>query len=127
MAAPLSLFQIWIEPKSYGIDPRYEEKAFNPKGRDDAWQLLVSNDGREDSLSIHQDAFISLGRFQTGTVFSYTLRIPGNIAFVMVVEGKASIDGHTLSRRDAIGLSGVESFGGTQSESGEIMVIEIPS
>ncbi|MGB4942882.1 MAG: pirin family protein, partial [Candidatus Moraniibacteriota bacterium] len=54
---PLTLFQIWIEPKSYGIDPRYAEKAFSPQERDGHWQLLVSNDGRDGSLTIHQDAF----------------------------------------------------------------------
>lgn len=123
---PLSLFQIWIEPKSYGIDPRYEEKAFDPNGRENAWQLLVSNDGRNGSLTIHQDAFISLGRFKSGTAFSYTLRIPGNVAFVMVVEGKASIAGKTLGRRDAIGLEQTASFHSIQDEAGEIMVIEIP-
>lgn len=123
---PLSLFQIWIEPKSYGIDPRYEEMAFDPKGREGRWQLLVSNDGRDSSLAIHQDAFISLGRFQSGDTFQYTCRIPGNVAFVMVVEGQANIAGHVLSRRDAIGLEDTESFDGIQSETGELMVIEIP-
>lgn len=124
---PLSLFQIWIEPKSYGIDPRYEEKAFDPKEREGNWQLLVSNDGRQSSLPIHQDAFISLGRFKSGAAFEYTLQIPGNVAFVMIVEGRASIAGQELGRRDAIGLEGTGSFSGELIEDGEIMVIEIPS
>ncbi len=124
---PLSLFQIWIEPKSYGIDPRYEEKTFDPKERENNWQLLVSGDGRNGSLPIHQDAFISLGRFKSGTAFDYTLRILGNAAFVMIVEGRADISGHELGRRDAIGLESTLSFNGKFIESGEIMVIEIPS
>lgn len=127
LTEPLSLFQIWIEPKSYGIDPRYAEKTFDSKERENAWQLLVSNDGRENSLMIHQDAFISLGRFPSGATFSYALRKPGNVAFVMIVEGRASIAGHELGRRDAIGLERTESFDGTQGKDGEIMVIEIPS
>lgn len=123
---PLSLFQIWIEPKSYGIDPRYEEKTFDPKGRDGKWQLLVSGDGRDGSLPIHQDAFISLGRFKAGESFSYAFQISENVAFVMVVEGKAHIAGNELGRRDAIGLAETESFDGKFVESGELMVIEIP-
>lgn len=123
----LSLFQIWIEPKSYGIDPRYEEKAFNPKLRENRWQLLVSNNGRNDSLSIHQDAFISLGRFKAGDSFSYELQKPGNVVFLMVVEGKAILNQEILNRRDAIGIADIPTFTGTMDETGELMAVEIPA
>ncbi len=123
---PLSLFQIWIEPKSYGIDPRYAEKAFNPMEREGQWQLLVSSDGHDGSLAIHQDAFISLGRFKTGMSFDYTLRKTENVAFIMIVEGQATIAGQPLGRRDALGISGIEKFDGTMDKGGELMVIEIP-
>jgi redox-sensitive bicupin YhaK (pirin superfamily) len=123
---PLSLFQIWIEPKSRGIDPRYAEKKFDAKERKGAWQLLVSNDGRDDSLSIHQDAFISLGRFNAGVTLNYTFHQPGNIAFVMVVEGQTTIAGQSLGRRDAVGISGADAFTGSMTTDGELMIIEIP-
>lgn len=51
-------FQIWIHPALNNLDPSYNQKSFanietnNPK-------LLVSSDGRENSLIINQDAFIS--------------------------------------------------------------------
>lgn len=123
---PLSLFQIWIEPKSYGIDPRYDEKAFNQKLREDAWQLLVSNDGRDGSLSIHQDAFISMGRFKTGDPFSYALHAPTNVTFLMVVEGQATVANQTLNRRDALGISETEKTDGVMTDDGELLVIEVP-
>jgi len=123
---PLSLFQIWIEPKSYGIDPCYAEKSFDPKARENAWQLLVSNDGREGSLSIHQDALISFGRFKANNSFSYTPQKPGNILFLMIVEGAATLAEQALERRDAIGLSDGTIANGTMMKDGEIMVIEIP-
>lgn len=124
---PLSLFQIWIEPKSYGINPRYEEKAFDLKARDSTWQLLVSNDGRQDSLTIHQDGFISLGRFQAGHSFSYDLHQKGNLVFLMVVEGQTIFAGKKLGRRDAVGISETPHFSGVMEESGELMIIEIPA
>ncbi len=123
----LSLFQIWIEPKSYGIDPRYEEKAFDPSARENTWQLLVSNDGRDNSLPIHQDAFISLGRFASGATFEYTLRGKDHVVFIMIVEGSATLAELELSRRDAIGISETDRFKGKMIESGEVMVIEIPA
>ncbi|TXH06878.1 MAG: pirin family protein [Candidatus Moraniibacteriota bacterium] len=123
---PLSLFQIWIEPKNYGIEPRYEEKTFDPKDRESVWQLLVSGDGRSGSLPIHQDAFISLGRFGSDAPFNYTLRQSGNAVFVMIVEGQATISEHALGRRDALGISDTISFDGVMQRDGEIMIIEIP-
>lgn len=124
---PLSLFQIWIEPKSYGIDPRYEEKSFDPKEREGRWQLLVSGDGRQGSLSIHQDAFISLGRFKTDDSFSYELKKPDNVVFLMVVGGEVILNQEILNRRDAIGISDTPIFTGTMSETGELIAIEIPA
>ncbi len=124
---PLSLFQIWIEPRSYGIDPRYDEKSFDPKEREGAWQLLVSNDGRKDSLAIHQDAFISLGRFKSGAAFNYAPHQIGNAMFIMVVEGQANIARQELGRRDALGISDTDSLSGTMLADGELMVIEIPN
>lgn len=124
---PLSLFQIWIEPKSYGIDPRYEEKSFDPEEREDKWQLMVSGDGRRGSLAIHQDAFISLGRFKKGSSFSYALEKPDNIVFLMVVAGQAEIAGTALGRRDAAGLSGTELVTGSMTADSELMAIEIPA
>ncbi len=123
---PLSLFQIWIEPKAYGIDPRYAEKSFDPKKREGAWQLLVSNDGRHGSLSIHQDAFISLARFTADTDFTYPVHRTGNIVFLMLVDGQAKIDGQSLGRRDAIGASDTIGISGRMTVDGELMVIEIP-
>ncbi|MGB3073244.1 MAG: pirin family protein [Candidatus Moraniibacteriota bacterium] len=124
---PLTLFQIWIEPKSYGIDPRYAEEAFDPKERENAWQLVVSNDAREGSLSIHQDAFISLGRYRVNRPFQYTLREAGHVAFLMVIAGQAQIAGYELGRRDALGISDADSFEGIMTETGELMVIEVPA
>lgn len=124
---PLSLFQIWIEPKRLGIDPRYEEKTFDSKLRESTWQLLVSNDGRDKSLSIHQDAFISLGRFKVGDTFSYELQKSDNVIFLMVIEGEVEIAGNLLTRRDAIGLSETKSVEGKILKTSELMVIEIPA
>jgi redox-sensitive bicupin YhaK (pirin superfamily) len=124
---PLTLFQIWIEPKSYGIDPRYAEKAFSPQERDGHWQLLVSNDGRDGSLTIHQDAFISLGRYRADGHFRYTPREAGHVAFLMTVSGQARIAGHVLGRRDALGIRDTDIFEGVMIEDGELMVIEVPA
>jgi len=55
-----TLFQLWIDTKEKNISPRYDQQSFGviPLGE---IRLLVSNDGREGSLMIHQEAFVSRG------------------------------------------------------------------
>ena len=55
----VKLFQIRMEPNKRGVIPRYDQKAFNPEGRNGKFQLLVSPDERDGSLMIHQNAYIS--------------------------------------------------------------------
>ncbi|MEP7162710.1 MAG: pirin family protein [Candidatus Moraniibacteriota bacterium] len=123
---PLSLFQIWIEPNTLGIEPRYDEKEFHPEEQKGKWQLMVSNDAREGSLMIHQNAFISMGQFKKDERLDYALHDNENGVFVMAVEGRVKIADQVLKRRDALGLSENQSFSGEALEDAQIMAIEVP-
>lgn len=101
---PVNLFQIWIFTNQSGHKPRYDQKFFSPEGRDGKWQLLVSPDGRNESLRIHQDAFISTIDSGGLNEITYNLYAPGNGAYFMVTDGIAGIDGNILERRDAAGF-----------------------
>ncbi len=50
------LLQIWIEPAVAGIAPGYEEKHFDAASKRGRLRLIASNDGRDGSVMIHQDA-----------------------------------------------------------------------
>jgi redox-sensitive bicupin YhaK (pirin superfamily) len=53
---PVHLYQIWLFPKRKGLPPRYDQKAFDAAARRAGWQRLASGAGRDDALTIHQDA-----------------------------------------------------------------------
>ena len=53
--APVHFLQIWILPERGGLEPGYEQKTFPPKDRDGRLVLLGSRDGRDGSVTIHQD------------------------------------------------------------------------
>src|SRR5262249_17432822 len=59
---PVHLLQIWIVPERRGLVPRYDQRPF-PR---DGLRLVVSPDGRDGSLVIHQDASIHAGVFAAG-------------------------------------------------------------
>ena len=50
------LLQIWIHPDVTGISPGYEQKRFPPEEKRGRLRLIASADGREGSVTIHQDA-----------------------------------------------------------------------
>src|SRR5438477_5094561 len=50
--------QIWIEPSVRGAKPSYEEKNFDADSKRGGLRLIASADGREGSVTIHQDASI---------------------------------------------------------------------
>jgi redox-sensitive bicupin YhaK (pirin superfamily) len=55
---PVHLLQIWILPQSQGLPPSYEEKHFSDESRHGQLRLIAANDGRDGSVTIHQDAQI---------------------------------------------------------------------
>src|SRR2546422_2988652 len=50
--------QIWIEPRVTGIPPSYEQKHFDTASKRGRLRLVASPDGRDRSVTLHQDAFV---------------------------------------------------------------------
>lgn len=123
---PVTLFQIWIFPKIRNIKPRYDQRNFDPSGRVNRWQVLVSPLPGDDALDINQDARFSMADLDAGTSLDYVNGFPGNLVFMVVVEGAAEIDGRALQRRDAAGISQTDRFTVTASERCTLLAIEVP-
>lgn len=123
----VSLFQIWIFPKLKNVKPRYDQKTFDVSDRINKLQTLVQPGPTDKGLWIYQDAWLSMGKFDTGSKSDYTINRKGNGAYVMVVTGSFEIDGHTLNKRDAIGIWNTDKFSFTSNEEGsELLIIEVP-
>lgn len=120
------LFQLWVMPAKQNVDPRYDQKAFAWQDEPGKLHLVVSNDGRDNSLMIHQNAFISIGRFDKDVAFSYTPLSAGNGVYFMQVEGESEIAGQDLTRRDAVGVSEASQIEIHAKPGATIMAIEVP-
>src|SRR5258706_4297339 len=53
---PVHFMQIWVLPDRAGYAPGYEQRSFSEAERQGALRLVASPDGRDGSLTIHQDA-----------------------------------------------------------------------
>jgi redox-sensitive bicupin YhaK (pirin superfamily) len=97
--------QIWIEPNVRGIDPSYEQKHFAPADKRGRLRLVASPDGRDGSVTIHQDAALYAALLDGAERATHALA-PGRRAYVHVARGRLSANGQTLEAGDALKLSG---------------------
>ena len=117
----LELFQLWITTRDQGIAPRYDQRHFASDAT-----LLVSPDGREGSLSIMQDAYITRRTIFAGENVSYELHKSGNGVYVFVVSGKIILDSVSLESRDALGIEDTDSFTVSAEQESTVLFIEVP-
>jgi redox-sensitive bicupin YhaK (pirin superfamily) len=120
------LFQTWIFPKQRDIEPRYDQKSFTDATKHNELTTVVSGDKDAGTLYINQDAAISFGDFDGGKQVTYEIKVPGNGAYVLQVEGEADVDGSVLNQRDAIGVYDTSSFTIETKSPSRLLIIEIP-
>jgi redox-sensitive bicupin YhaK (pirin superfamily) len=123
---PVNFLQIWVFPKQQNIPPRHDQKTFDRALRQDKWQVVVSPDTKEGGVWINQDSRFALTRLQAGKEISFTPAFPGNGVYIFVIEGEVIIDGKTLGRRDAMGISDAGSFSIRAVPDSELLAIEVP-
>ena len=104
-SAPVHFLQIWIEPDVTGIAPSYEQKAIAADLKRGRFALIASPDGRDGSVTIHQDARIYAGLFDGAEAASHDVA-PGRRAYVHVARGSVSVNGNRLEAGDAAAITG---------------------
>lgn len=100
----LKFLQIWITPNVTGIKPSYEQM---PIVQSSTMTALVTPDGRDGSLSMHQDASIHRLKLKAGE--SYDLITPTEneaerIGYLHVIEGNSVNVGQGLKAGDGLGI-----------------------
>ena len=105
LTQPVHLLQIWIEPNVVGLDPSYAQKTPAPEGRRGRWQTLVSSDGRDDSLRIHQDAVLQIAELDAGQKIDAAVGDHRH-GYLHVAFGGLTIGDETLKGGDAVAVGG---------------------
>jgi redox-sensitive bicupin YhaK (pirin superfamily) len=123
-AAATHFLQIWIEPKFTGMKPSYEQKHFGPEEKRGRLRLIASPDGREGSVTVHQDALIYAGLFD-GAERARIELAPGRKGYVHLARGKASVDGKVLQAGDALKSDG-GSIEIANGEDAEVLLFDLP-
>jgi redox-sensitive bicupin YhaK (pirin superfamily) len=122
--APVHFLQIWIVPERAGIEPGYEQKAFPPAERSGALRLVGSRDGRDGSLTIHQDVDLYSALLDTDGAVAFEVR-PGRQAWLQVARGALAVNGQWLRAGDGLGVTEPGPLTIAASEPGEVLLFDL--
>lgn len=121
---PVHLLQIWIVPDRRGVPPRYEDREFPAASRTNRLALIVSPDGADGSLDIHQDARVYNARLDAGARVEHDLG-PGRHAWVQVARGEVKLNDVTLSAGDGAAVSDEQHLQLTAATPAEVLVFDL--
>jgi redox-sensitive bicupin YhaK (pirin superfamily) len=98
------LLQIWIFPDAKGLEPGYEQKFFSDEDKRGRLRLVASKDGRDGSLTIHQDAALYDSIMEKGMEIEYPVPA-GRHVWLQVVCGAVNVNGVSLEQSDGAAIS----------------------
>jgi len=124
---PVHFMQIWIEPNAQGLEPRYEDQKIIGE-TDNEWKLILSPDGRDDSMAIRQDVELRTVQLASATSIHYETKRKGRGFWLFVLEGGISADGNDLGKGDSLAISGLEHLDlvNATHESAKVMLFDLP-
>ena len=117
--------QIWIQPNVIGVPPSYEEKRFAAEENQGRLRLVASSDGRDGSVSMHQDACLYAGLFD-GAQSAELPIAPGRLAYVHAVRGELTVNGILLQAGDAAKFTVEERVHVANGIQAEVLVFDLP-
>ncbi len=116
--------QIWIEPNVSGIPPSYEQKHFDAASKKGTLRLVASPDGREGSVTIHQDAYLYAALLDDADRAVYNLQ-SGRRGYVHVARGRLTVNGQPLEAGDAAKAVNTAEIVLEKGEDAEVLLFDL--
>lgn len=101
---PVHLLQIWLLPAQRGIEPGYEQTHFPATEKQGQLRLVGSQDGRDGSVTIHQDVNLYATLLQDGEAVTLAIA-PERSVWVQVARGSVVLNGQTLYAGDGAAIT----------------------
>jgi redox-sensitive bicupin YhaK (pirin superfamily) len=122
---PVHFLQIWILPDRPGLEPGYEQKTFSAEEKRGRLRLVGSRDGRDGSVTIHQDVDLYATLLGERESVSHALQ-PGRKAWVQVAQGTATLNGEQLYPGDGVAVDEAGDLElASTSEDAEILLFDM--
>jgi redox-sensitive bicupin YhaK (pirin superfamily) len=123
---PTKLLQIWLLPDQRGIAPSYEQKSFPEAEREGKLRLVASPDGREGSVTIHQNTKVYATLLKPGETVSLNLG-RNRAAWVQVAKGSLALNGTALAQGDGAAVTKQSKLELAANDNAEVLVFDLPA
>jgi redox-sensitive bicupin YhaK (pirin superfamily) len=119
------LLQIWIVPEQIGLEPGYEQIHVPAAEKQGKLRLIGSPEGREGSVTIHQQADLYATHLRVNEQVAHTLR-PGRQAWIQVARGAVELNDRLLSSGDGAAVVGESTIAlKGVSEDAEVLLFDL--
>lgn len=117
--------QIWITPNIKNIEPSYEEQHFDVASKTGQLRLIASEDGRDGSVTIHQDASVFASILDGNDALNYQIK-PGRTAYLHLIRGHLTVNDLQLHAGDALKVTDESNLSISDGDSAEILLFDLP-
>lgn len=117
-------FQIWIQPKTRGGNPGYGQKSFEADLNSKKLVLVMSEDGRDGSINIKQDADMYISRLSVGDHLEFTVRDTRG-AWIQVIRGRLTVNDQELTTGDALAFEAEELLKFKATDKSEFILFDL--
>ena len=121
----VKFLQIWVFPKTRGVQPRYDQVSIRDIEKDNAFYQVLSPNPDDQGVWVHQDAWFHIGKFEAGKSDTYTLKKESNGIYAFVLEGEVEIGENTLESRDGMGIWDTSDIEVKASKNARVLLMEV--
>ncbi len=121
---PVHLLQIWIMPDRSGHEPSYEQKVFPESEKRGKLRLIASPNGKDGSVTIHQDASLYVSLLNPGQTVTHHLG-KQRYAWLQVAKGAVTVNGEALKQGDGAAVENETKLEIHGTEPSEILLFDL--
>jgi quercetin 2,3-dioxygenase len=121
---PVHFLQIWILPELRGAAPGYEQKRFEPETLRHQLRLIASRDGRDGSVTVHQDVAVYAALLAPAEAVAHEFA-PGRQGWLQLARGSVKIGDCTLHAGDGVAIQQAERVEIAALEAAELLLFDL--
>jgi quercetin 2,3-dioxygenase len=124
-ADPVHLLQIWILPGQNGLKPSYEQTHFPVAEKQGKLRLIGSPEGRDGSVTIHQDVNLYATVLSEGETVTHSIA-PDRALWVQVARGAVQLNDRLLYAGDGAAIAQEDTLTlGSTADASEVLIFDM--
>jgi len=120
----LHLLQIWMFPEENDLEPGYEQEMFSREDKLDQLRLIASRDGRDGSVTVHQQVDLYASILQADSRIEHTIADSHKV-FMQIISGIVTVNGQSASAGDGVQIADEDKLIITSEAEAEFLVFDM--